>query len=199
MNNSIVEHNVTSSNTSMSSPSSAIYNDGGETKVSESHITLDTTNTYWTYSNLNAYAVYSPTGTFEIESGNIVGSSKGPTYGVYTESGNVIIGIPEPTDSQDYGKDTADVSLNNPNIRAFSISSLTYNNDGVGVKNNGGGKVYYYDGRIAGATAALPEDPTKTEFHYEVCREMDTSVTPNMEFTRLFWVREGGQSSCTNE
>ena len=146
------------------------------------------------------YAIYSPTGSFTIESGSIYATAKGKTYGIYTDTGNITIGVPEPEDSGHHGDADADVKINNPNIQAISTATNNSYKLGVGVKNNGSnGKVYYYDGRVAGSTAAMPEEPTKTEFHYEVCREIDTSVTPNMEFTRLFWVREGGQSSCTNE
>jgi len=198
-NNTTINHSTNTTGGSYSRFDS-IYNDGGIVYALSATIIADNTNISDTYSSYDTAAVYSPTGSFTIESGSISATAKGKTYGIYTDTGTITIGVPEPEDSGHHGDADADVKINNPNIQAISTATNNSYKLGVGVKNNGSnGKVYYYDGRVAGSTAAMPEEPTKTEFHYEVCREMDTSVTPNMEFTRLFWVREGGQSTCTNE
>ena len=199
INSGSISHLVTHDNLQLWGYASAIYNDGGSVSLSNGSISLIVNNVNRDYS-FNTYGVYSPTGNVTIDSGTIAATGRGYVYGIYTDTGNITIGVPEPTSSPHYGDADADVKINIPTIQAISTATGSSYKIGVGVKNNGSnGKVYYYDGRIAGSSAALPENPTETEFHYEVCREMDTSVTPNLEFTRLFWVREGGQSSCTNE
>jgi hypothetical protein len=166
----------------------AIYNDGGEITTAQTNINVEASNTgSQRYGN---YGIYNKSGTHTSLSGNISVVGKGKTYGIYNDSSTIIIGAAEPASSPNYGRDTADVSTTNPNISAISTDT------GIGVKNNAG-KVYYYDGVVSGNTAAFAEEPTVTEHFYEVCTELDTTTTPNLYTTRLFWMRDG-QSTCAN-
>ena len=172
----------------------ALYNDGGTIISSDSSIEAIVENV--TTHNGDTLSIYNPTGNFTIETGTITAKSKTRnSYGIFNDSGTITIGIPEPEDSPNYGRDTADVSQTNPSITAIdSITSGT--KVGIGVKNNTG-KVNYYDGVVAGTKSAFAEEPTIKEYLYEVCTELDTSTTPNLYTTKLFWMRDG-QSTCAN-
>ena len=198
INNSVITHTETDPDRSACRPYATLYNDGGSVSVSDSEIILDTTNMK-AYTSNSAYAVYNPTGSFAIESGTITSRVYGPGYGIYNGSGTVIIGVPEPTNSPNYGGANADVSQNNPNITAISTNNVPNASAsvkiGMGVKNASGGRVEYYDGKVSGNTSAFAEEPTATEHFYEVCTELDTSTTPNLYTAKLFWMRDG-QSTC---
>lgn len=90
---------------------------------------------------------------------NAVGSW-GTAYGIYINTGEVTMGIPEDPNSQDYGKATADVSTTDPSIRGISP------NTGIGIKVMSG-LFNYYDGKITGSTSAMPETPANVEYKYE--------------------------------
>ena len=175
---------------------SSIYNDGGNVLVTNSNITTDTATS--NYSSIVA-GIYNPSGSTVFKTGTINAINRNnvndSVYGIYNNTGTVTIGVPEPEDSPHYGRDTADVSTSNPDIRAIDLRTRGTIN-GTGVKNNSG-KIYYYDGKIAGTKEALPEKPAGVEYLYEPCTELDTSVTPNLYTAHLFWMRDG-QSSCAN-
>ena len=120
-------------------------------------------------------------------SGSIDISDK-TVYGIYNDTGTVTIGVPEPTDSIHYGKDTANVSTTAPSISAIGTTT------GIGIKNNTG-KVYFYDGKITGTTSSLAEEPTGAEYLYHPCTFTDTTTTPATHYTILKWMRNG-QASC---
>jgi FlaG/FlaF family flagellin (archaellin) len=65
----------------------AIYNNGGNTHISNSDVTTNmrnaNTNTYATY------GIYSPTGVNTIESGSIYSAGKATAYGIYTNTGTI--------------------------------------------------------------------------------------------------------------
>jgi len=192
-NNTTITHEVANGSTS----TYALYDDGGTIYTSDSSITLAITYTEKDYTD-NIYAVYSPTGNVTIESGSVFASGRGPIYGIYTKTGHVTIGVPEPDDSIYIGTDQASVSKTNPEIKAISTATNSSYKVGIGIKNDGQtGVVEYYDGKIAGSSKALPEPPSITEYLYEVCLDTDTTVTPNLEFAGLSWIRDG-QSSCTH-
>ena len=195
-NNSSVSHFTTDLDSYVCYKSSTIYNAGGSAIITDSTIQLDTTNMK-SNTSYDAYAVYSPTGNFTIESGAITTRAIGPSYGIYNESGNIIIGVAEPTTSPNYGRDTADVKQDNPDIEAISTTANSSYKRGIGVKNASGGRIEFYDGKVAGNTAAFSETLTGTEYLYEPCTELDTTVTPNLYTSHLFWMRDG-QSSCGN-
>ena len=175
-------------------PYANLYNDGGSVTISESVIKLDTAGITQTTSR-NAYAINTPTGTLIVRSGTISSRATGPSYGIYNDSGSVIIGTPEPTSSPNYGRDTAEVSSTSPDIESISTTTTPTFKTGIGIKNASGGRVEYYDGKVSGNTAAFAEEPTVTEHFYEVCTELDTNTTPNLYTARLFWMRDG-QSTC---
>ena len=160
------------------------YNDGGTIDSSETSYILDSSNTRRT--ELDVYAVYNPTGSFKLESGSISVTGKfyssAAAYGIYNGSGVVTIGIPESPDSEHYGKADANVSLTDPNIYVVSDESA-----GVGVKNASGGKIYYYDGRITGSTAAMQEKPAGVEYLYEPKDYVDEN---GYHYRVLEWMRE---------
>ena len=167
----------------------ALYNDGGTATIADSSLTTD--DALDTTTGSAAYGIYSPTGSLSLKSGSIsVKKGRGATYGIYTETGTIVLGTPEPETSPGYGRETADVSQSEPEIKAVGST-------GYGIKNASGGRVEYYDGKVSGNTAAFAEEPTITEHYYEVCTELDTTVTPNLYTARLFWMRDG-QSSCGN-
>ena len=199
MDNSTISHTINDSSNVQNYLSSAIYNSGGTVYVSGSNISLDTTSMK-SYTTENSYAAYSPTGSFIIESGSITSSAYGPSYGIYSSSGTITIGVAEPTTSPNYGGANADVAQDNPSITAISTNNSSNSNAnykiGVGVKTVSG-RVSYYDGKVSGSTASFGDEPTITEHFYEPCTELDTSVTPNLYTTHLFWMRDG-QSSCAN-
>ena len=195
-NGSTVEHITTDSSSGSYAPASSVYNDGGSAFIANSNIVLDTTGMR-TYTDRNAYGIYNPTGSLNIESGTVSSRALGKSYGLYTDSGTIIIGTPEPADSPNYGGANADVSTTSPDISAISTSTDNSYRTGIGVENASGGRVEYYDGKVSGNTAAFAEEPTVTEHFYEVCTEQDTTTTPNLYTAKLFWMRDG-QSSCGN-
>ena len=195
-NGSNISHTTSDQNNSIFQAASTIYNDGGSLTAIDSNVTLDTT-AMKSYTKYNAYAIYSTTNIAIIESGSVSSRALGPSYGVYTDTGAIILGTPEPSDSPNYGRDTADVSTASPDISAISTSTNNSYKIGIGIKNASGGRVEYYDGVVSGNTAAFAEEPTITEHLYEPCTELNTSVTPNLYTTHLFWMRDG-QSSCAN-
>ena len=140
-------------------------------------LVVDASNT--TYDANQGYGVYTASGNIEFKSGSI-SVNRNKSYGIYTETGTITLGIPEqpgPT----YGKENADVSTTNPDIRA--VGSTT----GIGVKNASGGKVYFYDGRITGSTSAMPENPTATEYMFDPKDYLDEN---NYHYRILEWRRE---------
>ena len=194
LNNTTMSHAFNSPSEDARGTMHAIYNDSGSSIIA--------TNLNLTANGLNVksassiYAVYSPKASFTIESGIIHSIHKNTAYGIYTETGTITIGVQEPSDSPNYGRDTANVSRTNPEISAIDTKA-SGTRTGIGVKNASGGRVEYYDGKVSGNTAAFAEEPTVTEHFYEPCTELDTSVTPNLYTTHLFWMRDG-QSSCAN-
>ena len=157
----------------------ALYNDGGTVTSSKSSYILDASAA--DYTTRYYYGIYNPTGTITLTSGTVKATGKiGAAYGIWNDSGTVTIGVPEPTTSQNYGRDTADVSTTNPDIKAIGT------NTGIGVKNNTG-KVYYYDGKITGSTAAMPEKPAGVEYLYEPKDYQDSN---GYQYRILEWMRE---------
>ena len=160
-------------------------NNSGNATFEGTNIVLDasasTTRPY------SARIINNTSGNVTIISGNFSVSDK-TVYGIYNDTGTVTIGVPEPTDSIHYGKDTADVSTTNPDIKAIGTST------GIGIKNNTG-KVYFYDGKITGTTSSLAEEPTGAEYLYHPCTFTDTTATPATHYTILKWMRDG-QANC---
>ena len=194
--NSTISHTINSSDKNLSGEASTIYNDGGQIEIEDTTITFDATNVRNNYS-YNTYGIYSPSSDTTLKSGSISAIGRGKVYGIFTNTGTITLGIPEQENSSGYGRDTADVKLDDPSITAISTSTTSSYKTAIGVKNNSGGKVYYYDGKVAGLTASFTENLTGTEYLYEPCTELDTSVTPNLYTTHLFWMRDG-QSTCAN-
>ena len=146
--------------------------------LSNTNITVEVRgNTATTNSNL---AILNVSDGLSFISGSVNISDKN-AYAVYNDAGVVTLGVPEDPSSQDYGRATADVSTTNPDIRAIGTSS------GIGVKNVNGGKVYYYDGKITGSTAAMPENPAGLEYMYE---SKDYTDENGYQFRILEWMRE---------
>jgi len=156
----------------------ALYNDGGTVTAIKTTFLADSTNSRG--HSYNNYAIFNPTGVITINSGTVHALGKTYAYGIWNDSGTVTIGIPEPTNSPNYGRDTADVSTTNPDIKAIGT------NTGIGVKNNTG-KVYYYDGKITGSTAAMPEKPAGVEYLYEPKDYQDSN---GYQYRILEWMRE---------
>ncbi len=185
--NTRIRHVLTSPNDPVTEYAISAYNDGGAIEIAESSFIADGSNVR-NDSTATMYGIYNPTGSLTIKSGLIQAVGSRYSYGIWNNTGTVAIGIPEPTTSPNYGRDTADVSIDNPDIHAISTDT------GTGIYNNTG-KVYYYDGVVTGKTSAFSSEPTVTEHFYEVCTELDTSTTPNLYTAKLFWMRDG-QSSC---
>ena len=105
-----------------------------------------------------SYGIYTVSGDLEMTDTTI--SVEGQTvYGAYIDNGNLIMGIPEPTTSPNYGTGDADVSVTDPSITAIGTTS------GIGVYKNLG-KFMYYDGIIVGNTAAIPRDNISTDVEH---------------------------------
>ncbi|MBR3377763.1 hypothetical protein IKG50_00315 [Candidatus Saccharibacteria bacterium] len=100
-------------------------------------------------------------------------------YGIYINTGEVTMGVPEDPNSQDYGKATADVSTTDPSIRGIST------NTGIGIKVMSG-LFNFYDGRITGSTSAMPETPANVEYNYEPKYYTDLD---GYEYCILEWMR----------
>ena len=172
---------------------SSIYNDNGTIIAEDSDIIADTTQSH--SDDRQTHGIYNPSGNVTIKSGSVQAYGSAYSYGILNNTGNITLGVPEPQTSQHYGRDTADVSTTAPAITAIDTRT-SGTRTGIGVKNSTG-KVYFYDGKVAGSTAALPEEPAGTEYLYEICTELDTTVTPNLYTAKLFWMRDG-QSTCAN-
>ena len=134
---------------------SAIYNEGTFTIESGSVVAHRT----------DSRGIHNNAGTITIKDVdvNVTGDM---AYGIYVAGGTVIMGEAEPTNSADYGKATAHVSLTNPSIRATGATS------GIGVKKTAGA-FNYYDGIITANTAAEPEPPTNVEYLFEPATHTD--------------------------
>ena len=122
-----------------------------------------------------------PTGDVTIKDGSVQVQGKTHAYGIYNNDGSVTIGEPIDPLSPDYGRDTDKVSKTNPDIKATGSTT------GVGVKNNTG-RIYYYDGKITGSTAAMPERPAGVEYLYEPKDYIEENT--GYHFRVLEWMRE---------
>ena len=191
-NNSVIKHTGGNPNSTFWQNIIALYNDGGNVQASGTTFEANGTTSNSRSTTRYSYGIYNPTGTVSIASGKALARDIVTSYGIWNGSGTIIIGTPEPTSSPNYGRENADVSITEPEITAIATNN-SYS--GIGVKNASGGRVEYYDGKISGNTAAFAEEPTVTEYFYEVCTELDTSTTPNLYTAKLFWMRDG-QSSC---
>jgi hypothetical protein len=167
-NNSIINHEL---HYSIGDYVSVIYNNGSNATVSitDSSLNIDSTDT--SRSNTN-YGVYNNDGTVTIESGSILVNAKESAYGIYnaTQPSTITLGVAEPIDSQDRGKETAHVSTTDPNIKAIGRSR----DGGIGIKNANGSKTNFYDGIITGSTTAMSEEPAEVEYHYEAIEHTDS-------------------------
>ena len=129
--------------------------------------------------------VYNPSGSTTVITGTIESLGKNRSYGIWNDSGNVTIGKAEPVDSVNYGGEFADVSTSNPSIKATTTSTSS-DKTAIAVKNNTG-KVFFYDGKITGQTAAMPENPAGVEYLYE---PKDYTDENGYQYRILEWMRE---------
>jgi hypothetical protein len=106
-----------------------------------------------------------------MQSGSILVDAQTDGYGIYnaTQPSIITLGVAEPIDSQDRGKETAHVSTTDPNIKAIGRSR----DGGIGIKNANGSKTNFYDGIVTGSTTAMPEEPAEVEYHYEAIEHTD--------------------------
>jgi hypothetical protein len=150
-----------------------IYTDGGNTTFHAGTVNVA--------GSAASYGYYANNGATTILDGTITATG-GNAYGIYVaENGNVTMGEAEPTESEDYGKETAHVSTTAPSISAIGTTS------GIGVK-KADGKFNYYDGKITGSTAAKPELPTKIEYLYEATNYTDEN---DHQYCILTYMRGG--------
>ena len=149
---------------------SAIYNNGSSATVTitDSHIVVDSTESQ--YSNTN-FGIYNDNGAVTMQSGSILVDAQTDGYGIYnaTQPSIITLGVAEPIDSQDRGKETAHVSTTDPSIKAIGRSR----DGGIGIKNANGSKTNFYDGIVTGSTTAMPEEPAEVEYHYEAIEHTD--------------------------
>jgi hypothetical protein len=183
-NNSFISHILNMPDTYAYEYLVSVYNDGGTIDAESTDFIADDTDSK--SHSYQTYGIYSPTGNVTIKSGSIQAKGKSTTYGIHNDSGTVTIGVAEDPSSQNYGRDTADVSITNPDISA--IDSRTGSaNSGIGVKNNTG-KIYYYDGKITASTSPMPEKPTGVEYLYEPKDYTDEET--GYHYRILEWMRE---------
>ena len=169
-NNSTITINDPSTYTS--SGRFGIHNSGTAT-VTDTDITIS--------SKDKTYGIYNASGTSVYGSGKIDSRSTNyAAHGIYVQSGEVSLGIPEDPSSPNYGRDTASVSTTNPDVFAKGTT-------GIGVK-NAGGKFNFYDGKIMGNTGHMPETPTKVEYLYEPVEHIDDAT--DYKYVQLEWMRE---------
>lgn len=82
------------------------------------------------------------------------------------------------TTSPDYGKDTADVSITNPFIKATGSNNYAiYNRNGT---------FKYFDGKILGSPNYYNEAPNEVEYLYETKEYTDE----NNKYVILEWMRQ---------
>ena len=155
-----------------------INNTSGTATFNNTNIIVDASQT--TTDRYYGHGIHNDSGTVTITSGRVDINRK-TSYGIWNETGTIIIGVPEPTTSPNYGKENADVSTTNPSIRAIGTDT------GIGIKNNSTGKIYYYDGIITGTTATMPEIPAGIEYLYEPKDEVDEN---GYHVRTLEWMRE---------
>ena len=183
INNSTIRHIAQSESYSLVDNVATIYNDGGNTNIENSTIIADSTGLRsHSYATLG---VYNPTGSTTVITGTIESLGKNRSYGIWNDSGNVTIGEAEPVDSVNYGGEFADVSTSNPSIKATTTSTSS-DKTAIAVKNNTG-KVFFYDGKITGQTAAMPENPAGVEYLYE---PKDYTDENGYQYRILEWMRE---------
>ena len=137
------------------------------------------------YSNSHTnYGIYQESGSSTFSKGRITVNGRN-TYGIYIKNGTFILGIPEPTTSINYGKDTAEVSTTSPLIESLGTNS------GIGIKKENG-TFKYYDGKILARHTALPEIPNEVEYLYEPKTFVDDD---NHNYCILKWMREQNNGS----
>ena len=103
-------------------------------------------------------------------------------YGAYINDGDLIMGVPEPVDSPNYGTENADVSVTNPSITAIGTTS------GIGIYKNVG-KFKYYDGIIKGSTSAIPRDKITSDVEHLYEPTFHTDLN-GRDVCILTWMRE---------
>ena len=128
-----------------------------------------------------SFGIYNESGTSTVRTGDITVDGM-ISYGLYVNTGDLILGIPEPPNSPNYGGEFADVSLTNPHVLSKGIT-------GIGVK-NAGGHFKYYDGIIIGSTSAKPEVASDIEYLYESFDYIDEDT--GYEYSILEWMRKVG-------
>ena len=162
----------------------SLYNDGGTVISSGTTYEANGITSMSRRTNAYAYGIYNPTGNITIKTGAVIAHDIVSTFGIWNDTGTITIGEAEPQNSPNYGRDTANVSVSNPDISAIStIGSYK----GIAIKNNTG-KVYYYDGKITGSTAAMPEKPAGVEYLYEPKDYVDEET--GYHYRVLEWMRE---------
>jgi hypothetical protein len=148
-----------------------IYNYSGTTNLNSTNINMS--------NGYKDYGIYVNNGTVNYKSGNIDINSA-TSYGIYITNGTVTMGEKEDTSSDNYGKETANVSTTDPSIKAIG-STL-----GIGVKKTGG-YFNYYDGIITGSTSAKPETASEVEYKYQAEYYYDED---NHEYCILEYMKE---------
>ena len=133
-------------------------------------------------SRFNHYGIYTETGNVLITSGSIKVSGL-TSYGVYLKTGTVTLGVPEEVGSPNYGKAEADVNVESPLIESLGTTN------GIGIKNDCQA-LTYYDGKIVASNKPLPEDPNTVEYLYEP-KEFTDEETGH-KYVILKWMREPG-------
>jgi len=132
--------------------------------LSQTTVNLDNTTINSEYSALYNYQYSDAVITDSSLTVNNTATSK-TTYGIWNTSGIVTLGEAEPVTSVNYGGEHADVSTTDPLIKA-STANTSSSRIAIAIKNETG-KIYYYDGKIMGQTAAMPDNPAGVEYLYE--------------------------------
>ena len=155
-----------------------VVNNKGTLNIDDSSIVLDS-------SQIDRYLtqlkMVENNGTINFKSGTISADIRNPSYGINnTSTGTVILGEAESPDSEDYGKETAHVSVTDPLISINTV--IQYSSYGI---YNNSGVIEFYDGKIAAYAAAMtPAAPNATEYMYEARAFTDEN---NNKYTILIW------------
>ena len=128
-----------------------------------------------------SYGIYTLDGELTLLDSTI--SVNGTTaYGAYIDDGNLVMGIPEPVDSPNYGTENADVSTTSPSVTAIGTTT------GIGIYKDTG-KFKYYDGIITGSTSAIPRDKITSDVEHLYEPTFHTDLN-GRDVCILTWMRE---------
>ena len=142
-----------------------------ESSITNSNVTVSSSLNNG-YSHCIQYGLYINNGAFSVLSGDINVSSVVSAHGAYVNAGTLTMGEEEDISTGNKGTRYADVSINDPEIKATGST-------GIGVRKING-TFNFYDGVIIASTDPKPDTTSNVEEGFEVTYEIQENTNYRM-------------------